>query len=107
MSSSTVVQGLGGGGLISIPNIIISDLVPLHERGAFQAILGLYVAFLPATVHVQSQANFSLERGRSHPLSVLSSAAHCPNLGSGAGSSVSPIYVFVPCSAIKSYYEQT
>lgn len=38
---STVVQGLGGGGLISIPNIIVSDLVPLHERGAFQSILGL------------------------------------------------------------------
>ena len=37
----TVVQGLGAGGLQSIPNIIVGDLVPLSERGTFQGMIGL------------------------------------------------------------------
>ncbi|TCD70615.1 hypothetical protein EIP91_002645 [Steccherinum ochraceum] len=46
--AARVVQGLGGGGLISVPNIIVSDLVPLHERGAFVSILGLSWALASA-----------------------------------------------------------
>ena len=35
------IQGMGGGGILSITNIIISDLVPLKERGAISGVLGL------------------------------------------------------------------
>ncbi|KAF9064952.1 major facilitator superfamily domain-containing protein [Rhodocollybia butyracea] len=34
-----VIQGLGGGGCISVTDIIIADLVPLAERGKFQGIV--------------------------------------------------------------------
>ncbi|RDL35875.1 uncharacterized protein BP5553_06487 [Venustampulla echinocandica] len=34
-----VVQGTGGGGITVISNLIISDIVPLRERGAFMAII--------------------------------------------------------------------
>lgn len=37
---------MGGGGILSITNIIISDLVPLKERGAISGVLGLYVVFI-------------------------------------------------------------
>ncbi|KAH8102995.1 major facilitator superfamily domain-containing protein [Cristinia sonorae] len=36
-----VVQNLGGGGLLTLSNIIVSDLVPLVERGKCQGIIGL------------------------------------------------------------------
>ncbi|KAG6871847.1 hypothetical protein C0995_015788 [Termitomyces sp. Mi166 len=35
------VQGLGGGMIISVANIVISDLVPLQERGFVTGILAL------------------------------------------------------------------
>lgn len=35
-----VVQGLGGGGISALVNIIISDIVALHQRGAFMGMLG-------------------------------------------------------------------
>lgn len=37
----SVVQGLGGGAILTISNIIISDLVPLSQRGLYQGIIGL------------------------------------------------------------------
>ena len=37
------VQGAGGGGILSLGSIIISDLVPLSERGLWNALLGLCV----------------------------------------------------------------
>ncbi|KAL5513681.1 hypothetical protein ACEPAH_4080 [Sanghuangporus vaninii] len=39
------VQGIGAGGLTAMSQIIISDLVPLHERGIFNAFLALAYAF--------------------------------------------------------------
>ncbi|KZT02019.1 MFS general substrate transporter [Laetiporus sulphureus 93-53] len=35
------VQGIGGGGVASITAIIISDLVPLKERGVFNGLIGI------------------------------------------------------------------
>lgn len=35
------VQGMGGGGLISLANIVLADLVPLRERGTFNGLIGL------------------------------------------------------------------
>ena len=36
------VQGMGGGGLLSLTEIVIADLVPLHQRGAFVGISELF-----------------------------------------------------------------
>lgn len=35
------VQGIGSGGILSLTEIILSDLVPLRERGAYQGMIGL------------------------------------------------------------------
>ncbi|CCM04080.1 uncharacterized protein FIBRA_06239 [Fibroporia radiculosa] len=35
------VQGIGGGGISATTTIIISDMVPLHERGAFNGLIGI------------------------------------------------------------------
>lgn len=37
------MQGLGGGGCLSVTEIIYSDLVPLPERGKFMGIIASYV----------------------------------------------------------------
>ncbi|EIM79125.1 MFS general substrate transporter [Stereum hirsutum FP-91666 SS1] len=42
------VQGMGGGCILSITNIIISDLVPLKERGFISGVLGLIWAMAAA-----------------------------------------------------------
>lgn len=34
-----VVQGIGGGGLVGLTTVIITDLVPLRERGHFYALI--------------------------------------------------------------------
>ena len=39
------IQGIGGGSISSLTEIITSDLVPLAERGLYQGILGLTWAF--------------------------------------------------------------
>ncbi|KZT52008.1 iron permease [Calocera cornea HHB12733] len=48
MIAGRTVQGLGGGGILSLAEIIISDLVPLRERGLYQGILGMVWAFASA-----------------------------------------------------------
>ncbi|EIM89050.1 MFS general substrate transporter [Stereum hirsutum FP-91666 SS1] len=35
------VQGLGGGGILALTQIIVSDIVPLHERGMFNGLIGM------------------------------------------------------------------
>ncbi|TBU29033.1 major facilitator superfamily domain-containing protein [Dichomitus squalens] len=42
------VQGMGGGCILSITNIVISDLVPLKERGFVSGVLGLVWALAAA-----------------------------------------------------------
>lgn len=37
------IQGVGGGGIQSLTNIVTADLVPLKERGLFNGITGMYV----------------------------------------------------------------
>ena len=39
------IQGIGGGGILNLSDIITSDLVPLSERGMFEGLLGLTWAF--------------------------------------------------------------
>ena len=34
-----VIQGMGGSGLATLGNLIISDLVPLRQRGAYMALI--------------------------------------------------------------------
>lgn len=38
---SVAIQGIGNGGILSLSDIIIADLVPLSERGMFQGILAV------------------------------------------------------------------
>lgn len=37
------VQGLGGGGILSVSSIIMADLVPLSERGTYNGLTGMLV----------------------------------------------------------------
>ncbi|KAJ7254826.1 major facilitator superfamily domain-containing protein [Mycena rebaudengoi] len=45
MIAARGVQGLGGGGIITLSEILTSDLVPLAERGTYQGLIGLTWAF--------------------------------------------------------------
>ncbi|KAJ7589047.1 Mfs1.2 [Mycena floridula] len=46
--SARTIQGLGGGGILSISSIIVSDMVSLRERGTYNAIIGLSWSFSSA-----------------------------------------------------------
>ncbi|KAH8078743.1 iron permease [Cristinia sonorae] len=41
MIAARTVQGLGGGGISTVCQIVIADLVPLSERGLYQGFIGL------------------------------------------------------------------
>ncbi|KAL0954049.1 hypothetical protein HGRIS_005201 [Hohenbuehelia grisea] len=43
------VQGVGGGGIASLTQIILSDLVPLRERGVFNGFIGIAWAIASGT----------------------------------------------------------
>jgi MFS family permease len=40
-SVKIVIQGLGGGGIAATTAIIISDMVPLQERGVFNGLVSM------------------------------------------------------------------
>ncbi|KAJ3489538.1 hypothetical protein NLI96_g2074 [Meripilus lineatus] len=42
------VQGIGGGGLLSVPQIVLADLVPLRQRGAYNGLISLTYAIAAA-----------------------------------------------------------
>ncbi|KZT60037.1 iron permease [Calocera cornea HHB12733] len=48
MIAGRTVQGLGGGGMIALSDIVVADLVPLRERGTYEAILACVWAFASA-----------------------------------------------------------
>ena len=45
MLAGRTVQGVGGGGIMSVNLIILSDLVPLRQRSKYQGIIQLVFAF--------------------------------------------------------------
>lgn len=40
-SRSAAIQGIGSGGIASLTQIIISDLVPLQQRGTFNGLIAM------------------------------------------------------------------
>ncbi|KAJ7179573.1 major facilitator superfamily domain-containing protein [Mycena filopes] len=45
MIAARAIQGIGGGGIINLSEILTADLVPLNERGLYQGLLGLVWSF--------------------------------------------------------------
>lgn len=41
---SQVFQGIGGGGMTTVVSILLSDIVPLRDRGVWQGILNIIYA---------------------------------------------------------------
>jgi MFS family permease len=39
-----VFQGIGGGGMTTVVSILMSDIVPLRERGVWQGIINIIYA---------------------------------------------------------------
>ncbi|KAJ7265870.1 Mfs1.1 [Mycena haematopus] len=45
MIAARAIQGIGGGGIINLTEILVADLVPLAERGLYQGLIGLVWSF--------------------------------------------------------------
>jgi MFS family permease len=39
--AARTIQGVGGGGIQSLAQIILSDMIPLRERGFFNGLIGV------------------------------------------------------------------
>ncbi|CAO1625582.1 unnamed protein product [Parajaminaea phylloscopi] len=79
------IAGIGGGGLMTICQIIVSDVVPLRERGRWQGILGAMVAIANGIGPVIGGALASHASWRwifriNLPVTVLGAAAVCFSL---------------------------
>ncbi|KAJ7040778.1 MFS general substrate transporter [Mycena alexandri] len=48
MIAARAIQGIGGGGIINLTEILTADLVPLSERGLYQGLIGLVWSFASA-----------------------------------------------------------
>lgn len=46
--ASRAIQGVGGGGILAMTEIIVADMLPLSERGVFSGIIGCIWAFASA-----------------------------------------------------------
>lgn len=46
------IQGVGGGGILSLTEIVIADLVSLKERGAYMGMIGAYAYLLSVWVSI-------------------------------------------------------
>ncbi|PGH00995.1 hypothetical protein AJ79_08059 [Helicocarpus griseus UAMH5409] len=73
--------GVGGGGLMTVAQMIVSDVVPLRERGKYQGILGSVVALSNGIGPVIGGALASISKGSwrwifrlNLPLTVLTTA---------------------------------
>ena len=88
MHRSTAVQGIGSGGILNLSEIIVSDLVPLAERGMFMGIFsGVWALASGVGPPIVSSTRFCLL----HQLTVLSvtRVVLCRRREPGAGFSVS------------------
>ena len=79
------MQGAGGGGLLALSSIIVSDLVTLQERGTYNGFIGMYVD-ISCIQHVVSHLYSGL--GLLRHVLVLLLAELSPVKGSGGGYSV-------------------
>ena len=93
----TAVQGIGSGGILNLSEIIVSDLVPLAERGMFMGIISSVWAIAsgvgpPIVRWTVPRVGYS---ALTHPYSIR--AVSLPRRMRGAGFSVSiTAYMLVP-----------
>lgn len=84
-----VVQGMGGGSIITMAEIITADLVPLAERGAYQGIIVLVWALAAGVGPVIVSATPLTTLATTHAQQFR--ALRSPRRLRGDGSSVSPL----------------
>ena len=88
---SIAVQGIGAGGIMSLTQIILSDIVPLQERGTFNGLVGVFVFPLSLQISESGLTEISADLPSQLLLRPLLPAPLL-NMVSGVGSSVSALY---------------
>ena len=69
----TVIQGVGGGGILSLPSIVLSDMVSLQERGLYNGLLGQSIPASNCTL-VTERIGSGPAPGVTYSLAVATSA---------------------------------